>query len=85
MARSNCAFIRATLALRQSQPAEAERWALASLARRPDHFATLMLAAAAARAQGDGAGAEAVRRVPRLRLCFWWTPIKWFRQREQAV
>src|SRR5580704_7936756 len=42
----------AAVALRQSKPAEAERWALSSLAARPNHFATLMLAAAAARAQG---------------------------------
>lgn len=45
----------AALALRQSHPLEAERWALSSLARRPDHFATLMLAADAARANGDDA------------------------------
>jgi Tfp pilus assembly protein PilF len=41
----------AVVALRQSKPAEAERWALSSLAARPDHAATLVLAAAAARAQ----------------------------------
>jgi tetratricopeptide (TPR) repeat protein len=42
----------AAVALRQSKPADAERWALSSLAARPKHFATLMLAALAARAQG---------------------------------
>jgi tetratricopeptide (TPR) repeat protein len=44
----------AAIALRQSKPGDAQRWALSSLARRPDHFATLMLAAVAARAKGDG-------------------------------
>ena len=48
----------ATVALRQSRALDAERWALSSLARRPDHFATLMLAAAAARANGDAASAR---------------------------
>jgi len=47
----------AAIALRQSRPLDAERWALSSLALRPDHFATLMLAAAAARANGDGSRA----------------------------
>jgi len=47
----------AAVAFRQSKPLDAERWALSSLARRPDHFATLMLAAVAARAKGDGPGA----------------------------
>ena len=47
----------AALALRQSKPMDAERWALSSLARRPDHVATLMLAAAAARANGDRSSA----------------------------
>jgi tetratricopeptide (TPR) repeat protein len=44
----------AALTLRQSNPAEAERWALSSLEARPDHAATWVLAALAARAQGDG-------------------------------
>jgi cytochrome c-type biogenesis protein CcmH/NrfG len=43
----------ATIALRRSKPADAEHWALTSLASRPDHFATLMLAAHAARALGN--------------------------------
>jgi tetratricopeptide (TPR) repeat protein len=47
----------ATVALRRSEPADAERWALTSLASRPDHFATLMLAARAARALGNWRGA----------------------------
>ena len=47
----------AAVALRHSKPTEAERWALSSLAHRPDHVATLMLAAVAARANGDGSGA----------------------------
>ena len=48
----------AAVALRQSMPVDAERWALSSLALRPDHFATLMLAAVAARARGDAATAR---------------------------
>ena len=47
----------AAIALRQSKAEDAERWALSSLALRPDHFATLMLAAVAARAKGDGRSA----------------------------
>jgi tetratricopeptide (TPR) repeat protein len=47
----------AAVALRQSKPVDAERWALSSLARRPDQFATLMLAAVAARAKGEGSSA----------------------------
>jgi tetratricopeptide (TPR) repeat protein len=47
----------AAVALRQSKPLDAERWASSSLALRPDHFATLMLAAAAARAKGDAVSA----------------------------
>ena len=43
----------AAVALAKSDPVEAERWALASLAVRPDHSATLILAARAARARGD--------------------------------
>lgn len=43
----------AAVALRASKPAEAERWALSSLAKRPDHCATLVLAALAARALGN--------------------------------
>jgi tetratricopeptide (TPR) repeat protein len=43
----------ATIALRRSKPADAEHWALTSLALRPDHFATLILAAEAARALGN--------------------------------
>jgi tetratricopeptide (TPR) repeat protein len=48
----------ATLSLRRANPVDAERWAMSSLAARPDHFATLMLAAAAARARGDWACAR---------------------------
>jgi tetratricopeptide (TPR) repeat protein len=47
----------AAVALHRSRPAEAERWALSSLARRPDHFATLMLAAHASQALGNWRGA----------------------------
>jgi tetratricopeptide (TPR) repeat protein len=47
----------ATIALRRSKPADAERWALTSLASRPDHFATLMLAGHAARGLGNWRGA----------------------------
>jgi tetratricopeptide (TPR) repeat protein len=59
----------AAVALRQSKPNDAERWALSSLVARPDHFATLMLAAVAARAQGHWADAlerytRAVEREP---------------------
>lgn len=43
----------AAIALRQAKPQDAERWALSSLAVRPNHFATLMLAAAAARSRED--------------------------------
>ena len=57
----------ATVALRRSKPAEAERWARSSLAARPDHFATLMLAAHAARALGNWLGAlEKFRRAAEL-------------------
>jgi tetratricopeptide (TPR) repeat protein len=49
----------AAVALHSAKPAEAERWARSSLAARPDHFATLMLAAHAARALGDWRGALA--------------------------
>jgi tetratricopeptide (TPR) repeat protein len=57
----------ATVALRRSKPADAERWALTSLASRPDHFATLMLAAHAARALGNWPGAlEKFRRAAEL-------------------
>jgi tetratricopeptide (TPR) repeat protein len=43
----------AAVALRASKPADAERWAISSLALRPDHYATLILAALAARALGN--------------------------------
>ena len=43
----------AAVALRASKPLDAERWALSSLAARPDHCATLILAALAARALGN--------------------------------
>ena len=43
----------AAVALRKMDPAEAERWALLSLAVRPEHYATLILAAQAARAMGN--------------------------------
>ncbi|RBP17589.1 tetratricopeptide repeat protein [Roseiarcus fermentans] len=57
----------AAVALRGGRPAEAERWALSSLDSRPDHFATLMLAAHAARARGDWPGALArLRRAAEL-------------------
>ena len=42
----------AAVALRRSRPVEAERWAASSLAARPDHYATQVLAASAARALG---------------------------------
>jgi tetratricopeptide (TPR) repeat protein len=42
----------AAVALRAQKPADAELWALSALALRPDHFATLMLGAQAARALG---------------------------------
>jgi tetratricopeptide (TPR) repeat protein len=44
--------VMATIALRRKGPAEAERWALLSLAARPDHYVTLILAAQAAQAMG---------------------------------
>lgn len=43
----------ATVALRMSKSAEAERWAMSSLAARPDHYATLIVAAQAARTLGN--------------------------------
>ncbi len=42
----------AAVALLAARPSEAERWALSSLATRPDHAATLVVAAFAARDQG---------------------------------
>jgi tetratricopeptide (TPR) repeat protein len=57
----------AAVALRQSKPAEAERWALASLDLRPNHAATWILAAVAARAQANwGAALERYRRAVEL-------------------
>jgi len=49
---STCQLM-AAVALRKMDPAAAERWALASLTARPDHCATLILAAQAARAMGN--------------------------------
>ena len=46
-----------TVALHKSHPAESESWALLSLTARPDHIATLILAARAARALGHMAAA----------------------------
>lgn len=43
----------AAMALTRSKAAEAERWAVSSLSRRPDHAPTLILAARAARLQGN--------------------------------
>jgi tetratricopeptide (TPR) repeat protein len=43
----------AAIALKAGDHAEAERWSQASLLRRPDHAATLVLAGQAARAAGD--------------------------------
>ncbi len=57
----------ATVALRQTNPADSERWALLSLAARPDHCATLILAAQAAQAMGHLATAlERFRRAGEL-------------------
>jgi len=57
----------AAVALHRSKPAEAERWALSSLAARPDHFATLMLAAHASRSLGNWQGAlEKLQRAAEL-------------------
>jgi tetratricopeptide (TPR) repeat protein len=42
----------AAVAIQKSEPAVAESWALSSLAVRPDHYPTLLLAAQAARALG---------------------------------
>ena len=57
----------AAVALRQSKPAEAERWALSSLDVRPGHAATWILAAVAARAQANWRAAlERYRRAGEL-------------------
>ncbi|MGB7098602.1 MAG: tetratricopeptide repeat protein [Xanthobacteraceae bacterium] len=49
----------AVVALRQGETERAVRWAAASLARRPDHVATLLIAGRAASAAKDAAGAAA--------------------------
>ena len=59
--------LRATVALRLSKFAEAERWAISSLAARPDHYATLIVAARAARSLGNSPVAlERFQRASRL-------------------
>ncbi len=49
----------AVIALQRGETAQATRWAIASLARRPDHVPTLIIAGRAARASKDFAGALA--------------------------